>query len=45
MPDEIGESLGWRRADSGDETPVEGCHDCPRRAVAHLEGHGQQQRG
>jgi hypothetical protein len=44
MPDEIGESLGWRRVDSGDETPVDASRS-PSPDSRVPEGHGQQQRG
>jgi hypothetical protein len=44
MPDEIGESLGWRRVDSGDETPVDASRS-PSPGSRVPEGHGQQQRG
>ena len=44
MPDEIGESLGWRRVDSGDETPVDASQS-PSPGSRVPDGHGQQQRG
>jgi hypothetical protein len=44
MPDEVGESLGWRRVDSGDETPVNASRS-PSPTNRVPEGHGQQPRG
>jgi hypothetical protein len=44
MPDEIGESLGWRRVDSQDETPADASRS-PSPTSRVPEGHGQQPRG
>jgi hypothetical protein len=44
MPNEIGESLGWRPVDPGDDTPAD-VSQSPSADSVVPEGHGQQQRG